>query len=93
MYNIFEVNLYYFNNLIVKNNNWYFISYILSHLILLSDFIVSIFYCILYERGNIDDAIEKIDMIVNDDRIQESLYVGGRKTADEREWDKIKGKK
>lgn len=48
--------------------------------------------CLLYERGNIDDAIEKIDMIVNDDRIQESLYVGGRKTADEREWNKIKGK-
>ena len=45
--------------------------------------------CLLYERGNIDDAIEKIDMIVNDDRIQESLYVGGRKTADEREWNKI----
>ena len=42
--------------------------------------------CLMYERGNIEDGIEKIEMIVNDSSLRERLFSGGKKTAKMRDW-------
>ena len=45
--------------------------------------------CLLYEQGNIDDAVEKIERITTDSKLRKKLIDGGLKTAKEREWSKI----
>ncbi|MBQ8891802.1 MAG: glycosyltransferase [Bacilli bacterium] len=45
--------------------------------------------CLLYEQGNIDDAVEKIEMIRNDKKLRNKLIKGGLETATSREWTKI----
>ena len=45
--------------------------------------------CLLYEQGNIEDAVEKIERISNDSKLRKKLIDGGLKTAKEREWSKI----
>ena len=45
--------------------------------------------CLLYEQGNIEEAIEKIEMIRNDKKLREKLIKGGIETAEAREWSKI----
>ena len=37
--------------------------------------------CLLYELGNIDDAVNKIELIRNDKKIRDKLIKGGLKTA------------
>ena len=45
--------------------------------------------CLLYEPGNIDDAVQKIELIRTDKKLREKLIKGGLKTAESREWKKI----
>ena len=45
--------------------------------------------CLLYEPGNIEDAVKKIEKIVEDKKLSDHLIKGGVATANEREWDKI----
>ena len=45
--------------------------------------------CLMYEPGNIDEAVEKIELIRNDKKLRDKLIKNGRKTAESREWDKI----
>lgn len=45
--------------------------------------------CLFYERGNIDDAIKKIELLVNDKKLREKLIKNGIETANSREWKKI----
>ena len=45
--------------------------------------------CVIYEQGNIDEAIDKINLICNDEELRNKLIMNGLKTAKEREWDKI----
>lgn len=45
--------------------------------------------CLLYEQGNIKDAIEKIERLVSDKKLREKLIENGLKTARERDWNKI----
>ena len=45
--------------------------------------------CLLYEPGNIDEAVDKINSIVNDPKLREKLIKGGVETAKSREWKKI----
>lgn len=45
--------------------------------------------CLMYELGNIDEAIGKIERISNDRKLREKLIKNGKKTAEERSWDKI----
>ena len=45
--------------------------------------------CLLYEQGNIDDAVKKIELIRNDKKLRDKLIKGGIKTAQSREWKKI----
>ena len=45
--------------------------------------------CLLYEQGNIDQAVEKIEQIRTDKALREKLIKGGLKTAESREWSKI----
>ena len=45
--------------------------------------------CLLYELGNIEDAIEKIEMIRSDSNLRNKLIDGGLETAKSREWEKI----
>ena len=45
--------------------------------------------CLLYEQGNIEDAIEKINKVVSDKKLREKLIDNGLKTAANRSWDNI----
>ena len=45
--------------------------------------------CLMYEPGNIDEAVEKIELIRKDKKLREELIKNGRKTAESREWTKI----
>ncbi len=45
--------------------------------------------CLLYEQGNIDDAIDKIESISKNKKLREKLIKGGIETAKSREWKKI----
>lgn len=45
--------------------------------------------CMLYEQGNIDEAVEKIERIRKDKTLREKLIKNGLKTAKSREWKKI----
>lgn len=45
--------------------------------------------CLLYEQGNIDDAVEKIESIRKNKELREKLIKGGLQTAKSREWKKI----
>ena len=45
--------------------------------------------CLLYEQGNIEDAIEKINKVVTDKKLREKLIENGLKTAANRSWDNI----
>lgn len=45
--------------------------------------------CLLYEQGNIEQAVEKIEQIRTDKTLREKLIRGGIKTAESREWEKI----
>ena len=48
--------------------------------------------CLFYEQGNIEEAVKKIERIVNDGKLREKLAQNGRKTAEERDWEKIEKK-
>ena len=45
--------------------------------------------CLLYDRGDIDAAVSCINRIVNDHGLRKTLYDGGLKTAEERDWSKL----
>jgi len=45
--------------------------------------------CLFYSQGNIDEAIKKIESIVNDKELREKLIKNGQNTAKEREWSRI----
>lgn len=45
--------------------------------------------CLLYEQGNIEDAVNKIELIRKDKKLRDKLIKGGIETAKSREWKKI----
>lgn len=45
--------------------------------------------CLFYEQGNIDDAVNKINEIVSNDKLREKLLQNGIITAESRKWDSI----
>ncbi len=45
--------------------------------------------CLLYEQGNIEDAIKKIEQLRTDSKLRDHLIKGGLKTAENRDWKKI----
>lgn len=45
--------------------------------------------CLFYPPGNIDDAVSKINQLVDDEKLREKLIENGLVTAKEREWDFI----
>lgn len=45
--------------------------------------------CLFYEQGNIEQAVNQINRIVNDKELREKLVENGLKTANDREWTKI----
>ena len=42
--------------------------------------------CLLYEQGNIDSAIEKINRLVDDKDLREHLEIGAKITVNSRDW-------
>ena len=42
--------------------------------------------CLFYERGDIDSAVEKIERLIKDTKLQNHLYKNGLKTAKSRDW-------
>lgn len=47
---------------------------------------------LIYEQGNIKEAIEKIERLASDKKLREKLIENGLKTARERDWSKIEDK-
>ena len=45
--------------------------------------------CLFYKQGNIDDAVNKIEELSNDKKLQEKLIKNGLETAKSREWKNI----
>lgn len=45
--------------------------------------------CIIYSQGNIDEAVEKIEHLMSDQKLQEKLRKNGLKAAEKRDWKKI----
>ena len=48
--------------------------------------------CLIYTLGDINDAVDSINKLVSDEKLQEHLYVNGLITAQERDWKKFKDK-
>ena len=46
--------------------------------------------CLMYPLGDTDKAVEAIARICSDEKLRESLYQGGIKTAQSRDWSEIK---
>ena len=47
-------------------------------------------YCLFYEQGNEQDAIKQIERLICDNQLRMQLIENGIKTAEKRNWDKIK---
>ena len=45
--------------------------------------------CLLYNPGDIDDAVEKVEIVSRDAKLREKLIKGGLETARERSWSNI----
>ena len=45
--------------------------------------------CMLYEQGNIEDAVNKIELVRKDKKLRDKLIKGGLDTAKSREWKKV----
>jgi len=54
------------------------------------EFLVDGYNCLLYEPGNVNDAIHKIEMIRMDSQLRDCLFEGGQETARSRSWELIK---
>ena len=48
--------------------------------------------CLIYTLGDINGAVDRINKLVSDEKLQEHLYVNGLITAQERDWKKFKDK-
>ena len=48
--------------------------------------------CLFYEKGDVGEAVEKIEQLVSDIKLRSQLARNGRKTAEERDWSKIENK-
>ena len=46
--------------------------------------------CLFYEQGNEQDAIKQIERLICDNQLRMQLIENGIKTAEKRNWDKIK---
>lgn len=45
--------------------------------------------CLFYEAGNIEEAVQKIEMIASDKKLREKLINNGQKIVESRDWKKI----
>lgn len=54
-----------------------------------SEYLVDGENCLLYKQGEIDDAVSKIEKLVSDKKLRDTLIKGGIATAKKYEWSKI----
>lgn len=54
-----------------------------------SEYLKDNYNSLIYEKGNIDEAIEKIEEIVNNSKLREKLEKNGIQTAKEHDWKKL----
>ena len=45
--------------------------------------------CLFYQRGNVEDAIQKIESIVKNPELRQKLIKNGLDTAKSRDWENI----
>ena len=55
-----------------------------------SEYLVDKENCLLYKAGNIDDAVEKIEILLKSRDLQNTLFKNGVKTAKLRDWQYIR---
>ena len=48
--------------------------------------------CLFYAQGNIDEAVRRINEILNNEKLRRKLMAGARKTAKSRDWRDIESK-
>lgn len=54
-----------------------------------SEYLVNGYNCILYDQGNIQEAVEAIKKLSLDEKVRDILYEGGLQTAKSRSWNVI----
>ena len=53
------------------------------------EYLTDNYNCLFYKQGNIDDAVDKINNLVNDEELRNRLIKNSKKTVEERDWKKI----
>lgn len=57
-----------------------------------SEYLKDEYNCLLYKQGDIEEAVEKLERLVADKKLQEKLITNGIKTAKEYSWENIEDK-
>ena len=57
-----------------------------------SEYLKDEYNCLLYKQGDIEEAVEKLERLVADKKLQEKLITNGIKTAKEYSWENIENK-
>ena len=55
-----------------------------------AEFLIDGYNCLLYSRNNIEEALQKIEILCSDEKLRNRLYNGGIETAKARAWENIK---
>ena len=56
------------------------------------EYLKDMYNCLTYNRGNIDEAVKKIELICNDKKIRSQIIKNGLETAKGRDWNMIEEK-
>ena len=54
-----------------------------------SEYLKDGYNCLLFEHGNFDEALQKIELLAKDSKLRNKLIAGGVKTSKARDWKKI----
>ncbi len=53
------------------------------------EYLLDGYNCLIYEQGNIEDAIKKIDLVTQNKKVRDEIIKNGKKTVEQRNWDSI----
>ena len=54
-----------------------------------SEYLKDGYNCLLFEHGNFDEALQKIELLAKDSKLRNKLIAGGVETSKARDWKKI----
>lgn len=54
-----------------------------------SEYLKDMYNCLIYQQGNIDEAVKKIELLSNDKKLRDKIIKNGLETAKSRDWNMI----